>query len=166
MLSICTSCGRAANHVGAIITDAKGQQIKAGTTVTDAMLGDGIARGTIPQEKGDVASISSSTGLGRMRPTSQKEPQCMPPDGHVRHAGRAVQQHSGAEFESVGGVRMAARQDHRRRYKCHPPRKFNYRIMWADGHTRAPPSSLSPTTATAPRCLQLVGHPAAQGLMA
>ena len=60
------------NHVGAIITDAKGQQIKAGTTVTDAMFGDGIARGTIPQEKGDVASISSSTGLGRMRPTSQK----------------------------------------------------------------------------------------------
>ena len=28
------------NHVGAIITDAKGQQIKAGTTVTDAMFGD------------------------------------------------------------------------------------------------------------------------------
>ena len=49
--------------------------------------------------------------------------------------------------------------------KCHPPRKFNYRIMWADGHTRAPPSSLSPTTATAPRCLQLVGHPAAKGLI-
>ena len=41
-------------------------------------------------------------------------------------------------FELVGGVQMAARQDHRHRYKCHPPRKFNYRIMWADGDTQGP----------------------------
>ena len=39
------------------LTDADGQVLKVGSTVVDSMFGEGIARGTVPLEKGDGVNV-------------------------------------------------------------------------------------------------------------
>ena len=46
------------NHRGEPLEDSKGQQIKAGSTVVHDFLGEGIATGTVPLEKGDGVNIT------------------------------------------------------------------------------------------------------------
>ena len=41
------------NHRGQPLTDADGQVLKVGSTVVDSKFGEGIARGSVPLEKGD-----------------------------------------------------------------------------------------------------------------
>ena len=45
------------NHRGQPLTDADGQVLKVGSTVVDSMFGEGIARGTVPLEKGDGVNV-------------------------------------------------------------------------------------------------------------
>ena len=45
------------NHRGQPLTDADGQMLKVGSTVVDSLFGEGIARGTVPLEKGDGVNV-------------------------------------------------------------------------------------------------------------
>ena len=45
------------NHRGQPLTDADGQVLKVGSTVVDSKFGEGIARGTVPLEKGDGVNV-------------------------------------------------------------------------------------------------------------
>ena len=52
-------------HRGQPLTDADGQLLKVGSTVVDSKFGEGIARGTVPLEKGGgVNVLYKSTGVG------------------------------------------------------------------------------------------------------
>lgn len=44
-------------HRGQPLTDADGQVLKVGSTVVDSKFGEGIARGTVPLEKGDGVNV-------------------------------------------------------------------------------------------------------------
>ena len=44
-------------HRGQPLTDADGQVLKAGSTVVNSKFGEGIARGTVPLEKGDGVNV-------------------------------------------------------------------------------------------------------------
>jgi hypothetical protein len=46
------------NLHGAKLKDAAGNEIKVDDTVTDTMFGDGIVRGTVPQEKGEGVNVT------------------------------------------------------------------------------------------------------------
>ena len=49
-------------HRGQPLTNADGQVSKVGSTVVGSMFGEGIARGTVPFEKGDGVNVCKSTG--------------------------------------------------------------------------------------------------------
>ena len=51
-------------HRGQPLTNADGQVSKVGSTVVGSMFGEGIARGTVPFEKGDGVNVCKSTGVG------------------------------------------------------------------------------------------------------
>lgn len=44
-------------HRGQPLTDADGQVLKVGSTVVDSKFGEGIARGSVPLEKGDGVNV-------------------------------------------------------------------------------------------------------------
>ena len=50
------------NHRGQPLTDADGQVLKVGSTVVDSMFGEGMARGTVPLEKGDRVNVQIDCG--------------------------------------------------------------------------------------------------------
>ena len=61
------------NHRGEPVLDANGEQIKAGATVVDVMFGEGVARGTVPLEKGDGVNVNcASIGLELAHAKSQQ----------------------------------------------------------------------------------------------
>ena len=62
------------NHRGQPLTDADGQVLKVGSTVVDSMFGEGIARGTVPFEKGDGVNVCKSTGVGRRQQLNAGKP--------------------------------------------------------------------------------------------
>ena len=123
------------NHRGDIITDAKGQQIKVGTTVTDDMFGDGIARGTVAQEKGEGVNIL----VDWLGPGSHDKPKSRGagPDGKWRTSLQSSTTASSAAASiCVGRSTAGSSARSQTQLRMPPPassKSSNYRIMWADG---------------------------------
>ena len=106
-----------------------------------------------------MASMSLSIGLGPIRDTSGKPKSRSAGNLKVKYGMRVVQTHSGAAFESGATARARGQNDAEAAHACMRTwrwqsrlnlmqqlslarrpgghclfKKFNFRIMWADGH--------------------------------
>ena len=85
------------------ITDSAGTEIKANTTVVDALFGDGITRGTVPLDHGKGVNVLIDW-FGPRDPSKPKSRGAEHLTVKFLPAGR---RHTGADFES-GAVHRAA----------------------------------------------------------
>ena len=101
-------------HRGQPLTDADGQVLEVGSTVVDSMFGEGMARGTVPLEKGDRVNVQIDCG-------SHEEPSKLD-DTLVGSSVYMRWEKYGWQLGRITDIVTNA-----------TPRVFNYRIIWADG---------------------------------
>lgn len=116
-------------HRGQPLTDADGQVLKVGSTVVDSKFGEGIARGTVPLEKGDGVNVQIDRRR-RQQCWKATEPWHREPEAGVITAWLAA-------ACTCAGRSMAGSLARLRTFSPTVPRpacsKSSTRIIWADG---------------------------------